>query len=221
MSGKSPKKIIIVPGKIVNIVFKSFFKYLVRYHFWVSISFSFLCLLVMIGLNFFSFKILSLSFFSCFLAYNFINNIKENVNQGLIVMNKFSINKLLFLLLFFILIYLFLNLNLSSVISFILFAPFIIFYSYFRRIKYFKIFMIALVWSYFSVFLPAVELLVPIDEKIILIFSAIYLKVFAITIPFDIRDIEFDKSKLVTIPLKIGIQNQKYYLLYYHQFQLS
>ena len=124
-------------------------------------------------------------------------------------MNKFSINKLLFLLLFFALIYLFLNLNLSSAISFILFAPFIIFYSYFRKIKYFKIFMIAFVWSYFSVFLPAVELLVPIDEKIILIFSAIYLKVFAITIPFDIRDIEFDKSKLVTIPLKIGIQKSK------------
>ena len=32
----------------------------------------------MIGLNFFSFKILSLSFFSCFLAYNLINNLKEN-----------------------------------------------------------------------------------------------------------------------------------------------
>ena len=74
----------------------------------------------------------------------------------------------------------------------------------------------------FSVFLPVFELLVPIDEKVILFFSAIYLKVFAITIPFDIRDIEFDKSKLVTIPLKLGIQkSKKYYLLYYHQFQLS
>ena len=50
--------------------------------------------------KFFSFKILSLSFFSCFLAYNFINNLKENDNQDLIVMNKFSLNKLLFILLF-------------------------------------------------------------------------------------------------------------------------
>ena len=124
-------------------------------------------------------------------------------------MNKFSVNKLLFILLFFVVIYLVLNLNLSSVISFIVFAPFIIFYSHFRKIKYFKIFMIAFAWSYFSVFLTSVELLVPIDERIILIFSAIYLKVFAITIPFDIRDIEFDKSKLVTIPLKIGIQKSK------------
>ena len=163
----------------------------------------------MIGLKFFSFKILSLSFFSCFLAYNFINNLKENVNQDLLEMNKFSVNKLLFILLFFVVIYLVLNLNLSSVISFIVFAPFIIFYSHFRKIKYFKIFMIAFAWSYFSVFLTSVELLVPIDERIILIFSAIYLKVFAITIPFDIRDIEFDKSKLVTIPLKIGIQKSK------------
>ena len=163
----------------------------------------------MIGLNFFSFKILSLSFFSCFLAYNFINNLKENDNQDLIVMNKLSLNKLPFILLLFIQIYLLLNLSLSSAISFILLAPFIIFYSHFRKIKYFKIFMIAFAWSFFSVFLPAFELLVPIDEKVILIFSAIYLKVFAITIPFDIRDIEFDKSKLVTIPLKLGIQKSK------------
>ena len=163
----------------------------------------------MIGLNFFSFKILSLSFFSCFLAYNFINNLKENDNQDLIVMNKLNLNKLLFILLLFILIYLLFNLSLSSAISFIVLAPFIIFYSYFRKIKYFKIFMIAFAWSFFSVFLPAFELLAPIDEKVILIFSAIYLKVFAITIPFDIRDIEFDKSKLVTIPLKLGIQKSK------------
>ena len=163
----------------------------------------------MIGLKFFSFKILSLSFFSCFLAYNFINNLKENVYQDLIEMNKFSFNKLLFILLFFVVIYLLLNLNLSSVISFIMLSPFIIFYSHFRKIKYFKIFMIAFAWSYFSVCLTSVELLVPIDESIILIFSAIYLKVFAITIPFDIRDIDFDKSKLVTIPLKLGIQKSK------------
>ena len=163
----------------------------------------------MIGLNFFSFKILSLSFFSCFLAYNFINNLKENDNQDLIVMNKLSLNKLPFILLLFIQIYLLLNLSLSSTISFIMLAPFIIFYSHFRKIKYFKIFMIAFAWSFFSVFLTAFELLVPIDEKVILIFSAIYLKVFAITIPFDIRDIEFDKSKLVTIPLKLGIKKSK------------
>ena len=124
-------------------------------------------------------------------------------------MNKFSINKSLYILLLFILIFFLFNLNLSSAISFIVLTPFIIFYSHLRKIKYFKIFMIAFAWSYFSVFLPAVELLVPIDEKIILIFLAIYLKVFAITIPFDIRDIEFDKSKVVTIPLKLGIQKSK------------
>ncbi len=163
----------------------------------------------MMGLKFFSFKILSFSFFSCFLAYNFINNLIENDNQGFISMNKFSLNKLLFILLLFILIYLLFNLKLISAISFIVLAPFIFFYSYLRKIKYFKIFMIAFSWSYFSVLLPAVELLVAIDEKIILIFLAIYLKVLAITIPFDIRDIEFDKSKLVTIPIKLGIQKSK------------
>ena len=29
--------------------------------------------------------------------------------------------------------------------------------------------MIAFAWSFFSVFLPAIELLIPIDEKVILI----------------------------------------------------
>ena len=76
--------------------------------------------------------------------------------------------------------------------------------------------MIAFAWSFFSVFLPAFELLAPIDEKVILIFSAIYLKVFAITIPFDIRDIEFDKSKLGNYSIKARnskIKNIIYYII--------
>ena len=53
-------------------------------------------------------------------------------------MNKFSLNKLLFVLLFFILIYLLLNLSLSSAIGFIVLAPFIIFIHTLERLNILK-----------------------------------------------------------------------------------
>lgn len=69
-----------------------------------------------------------------------------------------------------------------------------------------KIFMIATVWAVVTVILPAVsipnfqfswELSAMILER--------WLFIFALTIPFDIRDIENDRAKgIQTIPLKIG-----------------
>ena len=36
-----------------------------------------------------------------------------------------------------------------------------------------------------------------------------FLFVFAITIPFDIRDVKYDKNNLKTIPISLGIQKSK------------
>jgi 4-hydroxybenzoate polyprenyltransferase len=75
-----------------------------------------------------------------------------------------------------------------------------------REFGMWKIFMIATVWAVVTVILPAVsipnfqfswELSAMILER--------WLFIFALTIPFDIRDIENDRAKgIQTIPLKIG-----------------
>ena len=78
-----------------------------------------------------------------------------------------------------------------------------------REIPYLKIFLIAIVWSGVTVVVPAIESdLTCTVRDIILLITERFLFVFAITIPFDIRDMEADhKSGLKTIPLKIGEKN--------------
>ena len=50
---------------------------------------------------------------------------------------------------------------------------------------------------------------ISISQNIVLHLIARFLFVFAITIPFDIRDIKFDVLKLKTIPILFGIEMSK------------
>lgn len=76
----------------------------------------------------------------------------------------------------------------------------------FRQIPYLKIFLIAITWSSISIFLPVSQTQQVFSKPhIALIFIERVLFVFAITIPFDIRDMGTDKKYgLKTIPLLIG-----------------
>lgn len=75
-----------------------------------------------------------------------------------------------------------------------------------REISILKIFLISAVWALSTILLPVIQ-----AEKnfnvvnVLLMIAERFLFVFAITIPFDIRDIESDKTaELKTIPLLIG-----------------
>ena len=75
-----------------------------------------------------------------------------------------------------------------------------------RQVPYLKIFMIAFVWTAATILLPLIHS-EKTYHKFHLIAMAIerFLFVFAITIPFDIRDMVADRqADLKTIPLKIG-----------------
>jgi 4-hydroxybenzoate polyprenyltransferase len=75
-----------------------------------------------------------------------------------------------------------------------------------RQVPYLKIFMIAFVWALVTVLLPVIHAERSFNIWIILalIFER-FLFVFAITIPFDIKDMAVDKKAgLKTIPLLIG-----------------
>lgn len=79
-----------------------------------------------------------------------------------------------------------------------------------RNISTLKILIIALVWAGVTVLLPLLDTMVfTFSKNQILIFVQRFLFVIALTIPFDIRDLQFDDQKLQTIPQKIGVEKTK------------
>lgn len=67
-----------------------------------------------------------------------------------------------------------------------------------------KIFLVALVWAAIATIIPLIEIEMAIEIKT-LAFLEKYFFIFAITLPFDIRDIKFDKTKGVsTLPIIFG-----------------
>lgn len=79
-----------------------------------------------------------------------------------------------------------------------------------RDVPGLKIFLIAFVWSYVTEGLPAL-----INGESIYSLALIerFLFIFAITIPFDIRDVNYDASDLATIPQYFGINTAKWMAL--------
>ncbi|MCX6148649.1 MAG: UbiA family prenyltransferase [Candidatus Kapabacteria bacterium] len=75
-----------------------------------------------------------------------------------------------------------------------------------REIPYLKIFIISLIWSIVTVVIPVIRAETHIEaSKIMLIMIERFLFIFAITIPFDIRDIETDKKAgMRTIPILLN-----------------
>ncbi|MGM5470504.1 hypothetical protein ACS386_09525 [Flavobacteriaceae bacterium LMO-SS05] len=67
-----------------------------------------------------------------------------------------------------------------------------------------KIYIIALVWTGATVFLPLVNNDIPISDDIILSAIQRFIFVIALMLPFEIRDLQYDSLKLSTIPQKIG-----------------
>lgn len=78
-----------------------------------------------------------------------------------------------------------------------------------REIPCLKIFLISFVWAGSTIFLPIIQSSGTFNkEHIILMFIERFVFVFAITIPFDIRDMKGDaKENLITIPILIGKKN--------------
>jgi hypothetical protein len=75
-----------------------------------------------------------------------------------------------------------------------------------REIPYLKIFLISFVWASSTIFLPIIQSGNTFERtQVIATFMERFFFIFAITIPFDIRDIEADKQAgLKTIPLLLN-----------------
>ncbi len=77
-----------------------------------------------------------------------------------------------------------------------------------REIPMLKIFLIAFVWSGSTIFLPVIQHGNTIEwQHTLMMLTERFIFVFAITIPFDIRDVAVDKtSGIKTIPILIGVR---------------
>lgn len=86
-----------------------------------------------------------------------------------------------------------------------------------RDYNFIKIFLISAIWGLIISLIPYYEAHQTVDFKGILYFLEKTIFIFAITIPFDIRDLKVDKEiNVSTIPHKIGIKNAyklSYFLL--------
>ncbi len=86
-----------------------------------------------------------------------------------------------------------------------------------RELPFVKIVLVTWVWATFTVGLPLVEqsgLAELLQPKNFLLFFSRAVFIFAITIPFDIRDMAYDRDKhIATIPSRFGIERSKYFSL--------
>ncbi len=95
-------------------------------------------------------------------------------------------------------------------LSFFYVVPIIPFYNKIprlREIPYLKIFVISFVWSLIVIALPKLNSLhvFHIDSNNTLALLQVFFFTIAITLPFDIRDMDYDQKNLKTIPLFLGV----------------
>lgn len=157
-------------------------------------------------------------FVSTLVSYNLIRVLRINNVQNWystwIIQNR----KVLYLLngigVFYIL-YLSLFLRLKSLL---VLTPFLLATSFYvfplkkyalRNIPYLKLFLIAISWAGITVLFPLIQnLLIPRNIDYIVFMQRFVFVVF-ITIPFDIRDVNYDKKELKTLPQQLGIRKSK------------
>ena len=78
-----------------------------------------------------------------------------------------------------------------------------------RQINGLKVYVIAFVWCFTTVFLPLVNNNVSIDSDVIITGVQRYIFVIVLMLPFEIRDLNYDNLKLGTIPQRIGVVRTK------------
>jgi hypothetical protein len=76
-----------------------------------------------------------------------------------------------------------------------------------RDLHFLKIFLIALVWAWLTVWLPAAEQGRPLEPGLWRMGLERALFIFAITLPFDIRDMQIDRhTRVKTLPAALGVR---------------
>ena len=78
-----------------------------------------------------------------------------------------------------------------------------------RSLTSLKIFVVALVWAGVTVIVPLLSVGVELNADILLTFIQRFFIVIVLTIPFEIRDLQFDVASLRTLPQQLGVNRVK------------
>lgn len=78
-----------------------------------------------------------------------------------------------------------------------------------RSISGLKVYVIALVWTGVTVFLPLINNHYFLDMDCVVTGIQRFLFVIALMVPFEIRDLQYDSLKLATLPQQIGVKRTK------------
>lgn len=78
-----------------------------------------------------------------------------------------------------------------------------------RAISGLKVYIIALVWTGVTVFLPLINNDVEWNADVYITAFQRFIFVIVLMLPFEIRDLKYDSLKLATIPQKIGLKRTK------------
>ena len=82
-------------------------------------------------------------------------------------------------------------------------------YENLRSLTSLKVFVVALVWAGVTVIVPIMAAVIELDTDILLTCIQRFIIVIVLTIPFEIRDLEFDVASLKTLPQQLGIRRVK------------
>jgi 4-hydroxybenzoate polyprenyltransferase len=191
----------------------SIIRFLVLSNIYVSLCVAALALSTQFVLSSFNLDVVFFLFFATFISYNFhkIVSLKRNPDraQAWFFNNKKFIYFLLLCSLIISIIF-FLGFNYETqfliiIISFIsLMYPFGL-----RSVPYIKVFVIALVWCVSTEFITIFENKLVIETELLMSIFSRFFFIVAITIPFDIRDVEVDFTELKTLPIVFGIKKSK------------
>jgi len=76
-----------------------------------------------------------------------------------------------------------------------------------RDVNHVKIYLVAIVWAFVTVLLPAMELRKATTLPAVIMFIERAFFIFLITLPFDIRDLKVDSfSEVKTLPTQLGLE---------------
>nr|WP_298791536.1 hypothetical protein [uncultured Allomuricauda sp.] len=162
-------------------------------------------------------SLLGFTFFGTIVCYNFVKYGVE-AEKYLIVSNTYHRSIQVFSFVCFVpsLYFLFqldqeiwMVLLILSLISALYAIPFLPNAKNLRSLGGFKIYIVALVWVGFTVFLPILDQQAALTWDIWVLFCQRFVLVLVLLLPFEIRDLKWDSKALKTLPQVLGIEKTK------------
>ncbi len=162
-------------------------------------------------------SLLGFAFFGTIVCYNFVKYGVE-AEKYLIVYNSYhKIIQVFSFLSFLPAVYFFLQLGnrmwftilVLGLLSVLYAVPFLPKNKNLRSLGGFKIYVVALVWAGFTVILPLLEQEVSLSWDVFVLLVQRFVLVLALILPFEIRDLRWDDTRLRTMPQVLGIEKTR------------